>query len=132
MTATSMSAGPDPAVNLTKTHLAFALDEGAAHIVVVSSVEGESAAQTVAVLQKAEDNERATYAAYGTPALAELKEAVQASVMWLTVYTPYSECCSAAPPFLGSSSMTYLWQSHVRKLPAPVPHTVCTTHCTTH
>lgn len=40
--------------------------------------------------QTAEKAERATYAAYGTPELAELKEAVQASVMWLAVYVPYS------------------------------------------
>ena len=88
MVATGPAGLPRPAVNLTQKHLAFAVDEGKPHSVVVSSITGESAADTVAALHTAEVKERATYTAYGTPALAELKEAVQASVMWLTVYTP--------------------------------------------
>ena len=74
--------------NVSLPHLAFALDKSKPHSVVVSSIAGEAPAATIAVLQKAEAVERATYTSYGTPALAELKEAVQASVMWLTVYTP--------------------------------------------
>lgn len=82
--------GSQPAVNLTVQHLAFPVVANKVHSVVVSSITGESAATTVAALKKAEAAEHATYAAYGTPALAELKEAVQASVMWLTVYTPFA------------------------------------------
>lgn len=55
---------------------------------VVSSIPGEAPATTARVLRRAADAERATYAAYGE--LAEVKEAIQASVMWLTVYTPYA------------------------------------------
>ncbi len=82
-------AGPRPDVNLTVKHLAFVVEKAEPNSVVISSVAGETPPETVTVLQKAEANERETYAAYGSPALAELKEAVQASVMWLTVYTPY-------------------------------------------
>ena len=61
-------------------HLAFAV-EPSGTTTTLSSIQGESPAATVAALKKAEVAERATYASYGTPALAELKEAVQASVM---------------------------------------------------
>jgi hypothetical protein len=57
---------------------------------VVSSVKEEAPDATAAVLRAAEAVERATYAAYGSPALAEVKEAVQASVMWLAVSVPYA------------------------------------------
>jgi hypothetical protein len=53
---------------------------------VASSVADEPADSTLAILKAAEAAERARYAAYGS--LAEIKEAVQASTMWLTVYVP--------------------------------------------
>jgi hypothetical protein len=64
---------------LPNRHLAFAVEEGTEHSIVASSIASEKSAETVAVLAKAKAAELATYAAYGTPALAELKEAVQAS-----------------------------------------------------
>ena len=57
-------------------------------VVVLSSVSGETAAATLAALKSAQTAEQRTYSAYGE--LAEIKEAVQASVMWLTVFVPYS------------------------------------------
>ena len=76
-------------------HLAFAVAPN--KTTTLSSITGEQPTATMAALAKAEAAERATYASYGTTALAELKEAVQASVMWLTVYVPYATgtvlCC---------------------------------------
>ena len=69
-------------------NLAFATVPNA--VVAVSSVAGEDSAATVAALSKAGRAERATYASYGSADLVELKEAIQASVMWLVVYTPYA------------------------------------------
>lgn len=72
-------------------HLAFAVKTGSnSTTVTLTSIPNEAASATAAALAKAEAAERAKYASYGTPALAELKEAVQASVMWLTVYVPYA------------------------------------------
>ena len=68
--------------------LTFAVEAGKKDSVVVSSVASESPAATSGALRKAEAAERATYESYGTPKLAEIKEAVQASVSWLTVYVP--------------------------------------------
>ena len=70
-------------------HAAFAVVAGKASAVVLSS-HTETATETSVALATAEVAERARYASYGTPALAELKEAVQASTMWLTVYVPYA------------------------------------------
>eukprot|EP01052_Picozoa_sp_SAG31_P029445 SAG31_NODE_2928_length_4900_cov_6.506561_2_plen_494_part_00 len=69
--------------------LAFAVELGAKHSVVVSSIT-ESTAATVSALERAAAAEHALYTNYGTPVLAELKEAVQSSVMWLTVFTPFA------------------------------------------
>ena len=80
--------------NLDSPHLAFAVQPGTgpggSGVVTLSSVEGEDPAATIAALAGAERAERATYASYGTETLAELKEAVQASQMWLVVYVPYA------------------------------------------
>jgi hypothetical protein len=69
--------------------LMFGVEKGKKHSVIVSSVV-EPQATTVAVLEQAAAAEVALYASYGTPALAELKEAVQSSVNWLTVFTPFA------------------------------------------
>jgi hypothetical protein len=87
--ASGPALGAGVAVNVSAPHLSFALRPGAPPVV-LSSVRAEAPAATVAVLRAAEAAERARYTAYGSAALAELKEAVQASVMWLLVYVPYA------------------------------------------
>ena len=91
-TTTCVDAG-GPGGGCEKIHAAAGTADDVARsagtgAVVLSSVSGESAAATLAALQNAGSAERRTYAAYGE--LAEIKEAVQASVMWLTVFVPYS------------------------------------------
>ena len=73
-----------------RTYLAFPLNATVKTPLVLTTIDGESASAAVAVLTSAEAKERATYSAYGSAALAELKEAVQAGVMWLVVYEPYA------------------------------------------
>ena len=93
------ASGPPPGASqrapLAVPHLAFPLVPGRDSAVVLSSVAAkaggcETPAATVAALRAAETAERARYNSYGSAALAELKEAVQASVMWLLVYVPYA------------------------------------------
>ena len=85
-TGPRLPAGAAPAAEsadaLGKDVLRFAVEAGKKDSVVVSSVADESPAATSGALRKAEAAERATYESYGTPELAEIKEAVQASVNW--------------------------------------------------
>lgn len=70
-------------------HVAFSLESNRTRVV-VSSVAAEKGHPdlTIETLQIAETTERQRYSSYGNKELVELKEAIQASVMWLVVYVP--------------------------------------------
>eukprot|EP01052_Picozoa_sp_SAG31_P021517 SAG31_NODE_1669_length_7575_cov_2.213483_1_plen_997_part_00 len=75
-------------ISSTIPHLAFAISANST--LTLTSVPQEAPETTQAQLAGAEAAGRKLYDSYETPQLIELKEAIQASVMWLTVYTPYA------------------------------------------
>ena len=76
-----------PAEVAALPHLAVSLASGALGLSSDPAVKTDAA--LLAKLQAAEDVEMKSYAAFG--ALAETKAAIQAAVMWLTVYCPIEQ-----------------------------------------